>query len=143
MLVKNSLQLLLLVTFALIRTVSHWTPLLRTWLMVAMAVLFRRYTTGVKKSRAPGRLGSYVLCDGAKYCRRNRCSFFPPLRHTECVAGDTPSIKRQITGSPVTPELWVFIMELASCHTFDTQNLEVVPRSMDYLWTLELPFFWS
>ena len=33
---------------------------------------------GVKKSRAPGLPGSYVLCDGAKYCRRNRCSF-PPL----------------------------------------------------------------
>jgi len=58
MLVKNSLQMLLLVTFELIRTVSHWAPLLRTGLMVAMAVLFRRYTTGVKKSRAPGRPGN-------------------------------------------------------------------------------------
>ena len=78
MLVKNSLQMLLLVTFELIRTVSHWAPLLRTGLMVAMAVLFRRYTTDVKKCRAPGRPGSYVLCDGAKYCRRNHCSPPPP-----------------------------------------------------------------
>jgi len=43
----------------------------------------------VKKSWAPCRPGSYVLCDGAKYCRPNRCSFFPPLRYAECVVGDT------------------------------------------------------
>lgn len=48
-----------------------------------------------------------------------------------CFSSHAPSIKRQMTGSHGTPELWVLTLELASCHSFDTKNREIASRCLE------------
>jgi hypothetical protein len=59
-----------------------------------------------------------------------------PLHTEVCISSHTLSRKYQImVRFAGHSELWVFCMELVSCHTSGTYNLEVVPRFLENLWT--------
>jgi hypothetical protein len=54
------------------------------------------------------------------------------LPKKKSVGSHAPNIKRHKTGSQVTPELWIRIVELPSCHTLGIWNFEVVPGFLEH-----------